>query len=46
VVFVRLKPLCGQCKGFLGDNRWDRNLDPFLSWPLVVGAGWRSSNTD
>src|SRR4029077_13436685 len=37
-IFVRLKPLCGQCKGLLSDNRWDRNLDPFLSWPLVVGA--------
>src|SRR5205823_11115280 len=35
--FVRPKPLRGQRKGLLGDNRRDRNLDPFLSWPLVVG---------
>jgi hypothetical protein len=23
VVLVCLKPLCGQCKGLLGDTRWD-----------------------
>src|SRR5262249_12892854 len=36
--FVRLKPLRGQRKGLLGDNRRDRNLDPFLSLPLLIGT--------